>query len=84
MNPPANDDGAGIRRAWRLVGLVGFLVSAGILTGTWAGIKLDGYFEAGGGLTALGILAGIAGGTGLAGWLLLREARDSGRDNHRP
>jgi len=78
MNSPENDEGAGIRRALRLVGLVGFLVSAGILTGTWAGIKLEARFQTGGIATASGIFLGLFAGVGLAAGLLLREARMSG------
>ncbi len=79
MIPPPNGEGFAIRSALRLVGLVGFLVSASILTGTWVGIKLDQALETQGIVTALGILLGLFIGLGLAGWFLLRETH-----RHRP
>jgi hypothetical protein len=75
MIPPADGEGSATRSALRLVGLVGFLVSASILTGTWVGIKLDQTLQTQGIVTALGILLGLFIGLGLAGWLLLRETQ---------
>jgi hypothetical protein len=73
MNQPASDDGYRTRSALRLVGLVGLIVSGGILTGTWIGFKLDDYFGGSGTITAVGVLFGVVVGLGLAVRLLLRE-----------
>ena len=72
---PAQGEGSAIRRALRLVGLVGFLVSASILTGTWLGVKLDAALQSHGVLTALGVVLGVFTGLGTAGALLFREVR---------
>lgn len=80
MNPPRHDDGAAIRRALRLVGVVGLLVSAGILTGLWAGINLEQRLHSGGLVPMLGVLSGLLVGLGLSGGLLWREARNSDRE----
>lgn len=74
MTPPVYDEGAGTRRAFRLVGVPGILVVACILTGTAGGIKLDGLFDTGGAFTALGVLAGVGAGLALAGWVLIRAS----------
>jgi hypothetical protein len=74
MTRPEKKDGYEIRSALRLVGLVGGLMSASILTGTWAGIKLDAALALQGPATVAGALAGVALGLAGSAWLLLQAS----------
>lgn len=67
--PPA----ASFARALQLPGLLGLVMSACILAGTWAGFKLDAWLDAGGVVTAIGILTGVLAGGVAAGLLLYRS-----------
>ena len=60
-------------RALGLVGTLGLVVAAGVVSGTLAGVWLDGALGTGGLLTAAGVLVGLAAGV-YGAWRLI--ARD--------
>lgn len=73
MKSPSGTTPPSLRSAFRLLGLVGLTMMAGILTGLWAGFKLDGWLNAGGVATVCGILLGAVAGGAATGLILYRS-----------
>ncbi|MBX3176711.1 MAG: AtpZ/AtpI family protein [Candidatus Hydrogenedentes bacterium] len=59
--------------AFQLLGQLGLTMVACCLGGLWAGHKLDRWLAAGGLLTALGVIGGVAAGALATGLLLYRN-----------
>lgn len=73
MKPPISPPETSLKSAFQLLGQVGLTMMACILTGAWAGIKLDAWWNTRGIAAAAGILLGTLGGAVTTGYLLYRS-----------